>query len=125
MSRADDPFQYSPLYRKVEVGSRWRKQKWGAHCKTPDNAYNDYGIGICVVGEYSNKLPSTAQLQSLRRLVTFLCDRYNIDPANVIGHRDAPGTRTECPGDVLRRYIQNDDTQVDLAHLLDARKQQD
>ena len=90
---------------KVEVGSRWVKQKWGAHCKTPGNAYNTYGIGICIVGKYSDKLPSPAQLDSLRRLVRFLSDRYGIAPANIIGHRDAPGTSTKCPGDTLHRYI--------------------
>jgi len=90
---------------KVEVGSRWAKQKWGAHCKTPDNAYNDFGIGVCVVGDHSAALPSSAQLRSLVKLVTFLSIRYDIDPARVIGHRDAPGARTECPGDALRRYI--------------------
>ncbi len=89
----------------VEAGSRWVKQKWGAHCKTPDNAYNDFGIGICVVGHYTAALPSQAQLRSLLKLVTFLSARYNIDPGRVIGHRDAPGTKTQCPGDALRRYV--------------------
>ena len=89
----------------VEVGSRWTKQKWGAHCKTPDNAYNNYGIGICIVGDLSHRLPSRAQLKSLRELVIFLSDRYGIRPANVIGHRDAPQTATKCPGEALHRYI--------------------
>jgi hypothetical protein len=31
---------------QVEVGSRWPRQKWGAHAKTPDNRFNDFGIGI-------------------------------------------------------------------------------
>ncbi len=89
----------------VEVGSRWTKQKWGAHCKTPDNRYNDFGVGICLVGDFRKSQPTAAQLRSLRRLATFLVDRYGIDPANVIGHRDAPGTTTVCPGDKLARYI--------------------
>src|SRR5262245_42419282 len=37
---------------QVEVGSRWPKQKWGAHAKTPNNEYNERGIGICLVGNF-------------------------------------------------------------------------
>lgn len=90
---------------KVEVGPRWAKQKWGAHCKTPDNAYNDYGIGICLVGDWRDRLPSQAQRRQLRELVFFLADHYGIDAAHVIGHNDAPGTKTQCPGQALRRYV--------------------
>ena len=91
---------------RVEVGSRWIKQKWGAHCGgTPNNEYNNYGIGICLVGNFSKKLPSARQLRSLKKLLIFLMQRYNIPPSNVIGHRDAPGATTACPGDALYRYL--------------------
>jgi hypothetical protein len=90
----------------VEVGPRWRIQKWGAHTgKTPDNEYNNHGIGICLVGDLSHHLPSAAQLESMRRLVSYLMAKYDIPAHNVIGHRDAPGTSTECPGDKLHAYI--------------------
>lgn len=99
----------------VEVGSRWTKQKWGAHCGgTPNNAYNNYGIGICLVGNSSNKLPSSKQLASLMKLLRFLTARYKITPANVIGHRDAPNTATKCPGDTLHRYL-NETIRPELA----------
>lgn len=90
----------------VEIGSRWTKQKWGAHCGgTPNNAYNNYGIGICLVGDSSRKLPSAKQLASLKRLLRFLMARYGITPSSVIGHRDAPKAATECPGDAMHRYL--------------------
>ncbi len=93
---------------QVQIGSRWPKQKWGAHCgKTPNNAYNNYGIGICLVGHYSRKLPSTRQLASLKKLLRFLTKRYKIAPSDVIGHRDAPNTATKCPGDAMHRYLNN------------------
>ena len=41
----------------------------------------------------------------LLKLVTFLSDRYNVEASRVIGHRDAPGAKTECPGDALHRYV--------------------
>lgn len=82
----------------VEVGSRWKKQKHGAHCKTVDNHYNDYGIGICLVGNFESQYPSPAQLQSLRRLVVYLANKYNIPADRVLGHREVEGTNTRCPG---------------------------
>ena len=54
---------------KVEVGSRWRKQKWGAHTKTANNEYNNFGIGVCLVGNFMNRMPSQKQLNSTRELV--------------------------------------------------------
>lgn len=84
---------------KIEVGSRWIEQKQGAHTgSTPDDAYNEHGIGICLVGDFSHSSPSKAQLASLAKLVRQLMAVNNIEPQNVIGHREAPGARTLCPG---------------------------
>ncbi|HUS90743.1 MAG TPA: peptidoglycan recognition family protein [Phycisphaerae bacterium] len=91
---------------RVEVGSRWTAQKWGAHTGgTPDNEYNNYGIGICVVGNFEKASPSPGQLASLRELVTFLAGEYGIGPENVLGHRDAPNAKTACPGRRLHEFI--------------------
>jgi hypothetical protein len=81
---------------QVEVGPRWPIQKHGAHAKTPDNRYNDYGIGICLVGNFDETHPTTAQLRSLAKLVAYLEQTYHIPPSCVIGHRDTKPT--ECPG---------------------------
>ncbi len=81
----------------VEVGSRWFKQKHGAHCKTPDNHYNNHGIGICLVGDFRNVPPSDAQMASLTRLVRFLAGACGIPPQNIVTHRGVTG-RTVCPG---------------------------
>ena len=53
----------------VEVGSRWHKQKHGAHCKTRGNYYNEHGIGICLVGDFTKTRRTARQLASLKRLV--------------------------------------------------------
>ena len=50
---------------QIEVGSRWPKQKWGAHAKTPDNRFNKTGIGICLVGNFDTERPTRAQMASL------------------------------------------------------------
>ena len=81
----------------VEIGPRWVKQKHGAHAKTPDNRFNDYGIGICLVGNFENGRPSTQQMKSLTALVSQLMQRYNIPANRVIGHDDT-GRVTACPG---------------------------
>jgi N-acetyl-anhydromuramyl-L-alanine amidase AmpD len=81
---------------QVEVGSRWPRQKWGAHAKTPDNRFNEYGIGICLVGNFDVSRPTPQQQQSLARLVAYLMQTYNIPADRVIGHRDAKSTA--CPG---------------------------
>jgi hypothetical protein len=81
---------------QVEVGPRWPIQKHGAHTKTPDNRYNEHGIGICLVGNFEETDPTPAQMRSLAKLVGYLEHTYNIPPNCVIGHRDAKPT--ECPG---------------------------
>jgi hypothetical protein len=81
---------------QVEVGPRWPKQKWGAHAKTADNRYNDFGIGICLVGNFDIERPTPQQLQSLAKLTAYLMKTYHIPASNVIGHRDTKPTN--CPG---------------------------
>ena len=91
---------------RIEVGSRWKKQKWGAHTGgTPDNEYNNHGIGICLVGDFSGHMPSRAQIASLQRLVRYLANKYDIDPDNVIGHCEAPRCSTCCPGGVFLNWL--------------------
>lgn len=90
----------------VEVGSRWRKQKWGAHTGgTPNNEYNNFGIGICLVGNFMSSNPSRLQMRSLRKLVPYLMSRYDIPAGRVIAHRQAPNANTECCGRFLINYL--------------------
>jgi N-acetylmuramoyl-L-alanine amidase len=81
---------------QIEVGPRWTKQKIGAHAKTSDNRFNEYGIGICMVGNFMVERPTPAQLKSLDRLIAYLMVTYRISPENILGHRDTKPT--ECPG---------------------------
>ncbi len=81
---------------QVEVGGRWRAQKWGAHAKTADNRYNDYGIGICLVGNFDVEKPTAQQQQSLAKLVAFLEKTYKVSGDRVIGHGETKAT--DCPG---------------------------
>jgi N-acetylmuramoyl-L-alanine amidase-like protein len=81
----------------VEVGSRWIKQKHGAHCKTADNRFNLHGIGICLVGDFSKTAPTGAQMASLVRLIRFLVDECDVPSESIYTHRGVTG-KTVCPG---------------------------
>ena len=82
---------------QIEVGPRWTKQKHGAHAKTPDNQYNDHGIGICLVGNFDVTRPTARQMQALVRLVAYLSDTYRVPQRGIIGHK-MTGKQTDCPG---------------------------
>jgi hypothetical protein len=84
---------------QVEVGPRWIKQKWGAHDKTPDNYYNEHGIGICLVGNFDVQRPTAAQLRSLLRLSSYLMRTYHISANRIFGHGETKST--DCPGRML------------------------
>jgi len=85
---------------QVEVTFRWRNQQTGAHCGgTPGNWANKDGIGICLVGDFNQSVPSYAQMQSLAKLGCFLQSRFGIPKGRIYGHRTTPGAGiTDCPG---------------------------
>ena len=85
---------------QVEVTFRWRNQQTGAHCGgTPGNWANKDGIGICLVGDFNQSIPSYAQMQSLAKLVCFLQSQFGIPKGRIYGHRTTPGAGiTDCPG---------------------------
>lgn len=92
---------------QVEVTFRWRQQVTGAHCKTPDNWANEDGIGICLVGNFDDSLPTQKQMQSLVKLTDFLQKRYRIPQSRIYGHKDVLGAHiTDCPGNLfpMSRY---------------------
>ena len=84
---------------QIEVGSRWTKQKVGAHAKTPDNWYNEHGIGICLVGNFDHGRPTAAQMKSMAKLVAYMMQTYRIPADRIVGHGDTKAT--DCPGKML------------------------
>ncbi len=86
---------------KVEVTFRWRKQVAGAHCGgTPNNRANEYGIGICLIGDFTKTRPTYRQQVALKKLTRFLQKRYKISTRSIYGHADTPGytRKSMCPG---------------------------
>lgn len=84
---------------RIEVAKRWSDQKPGAHCRDAgDAAMNDYGIGICLIGNFDENRPSDRQIEATRNLVAYLASRYRIAPDHIATHdRIATGT-PDCPG---------------------------
>ncbi len=81
---------------QIEVSPRWIKQQKGAHCKV--GGMNEAGIGVALVGNFDEGLPTPKQMESLARLIRELTHYYNIAPKNILGHGDVPGAATNCPG---------------------------
>jgi N-acetylmuramoyl-L-alanine amidase-like protein len=78
----------------VEVGYRWREQKRGAHAG--NDLFNEHGIGICLVGDFTRTDPSPAQMRALSRLCNFLSGYCHIPRENYRLHGDV--RTTTCPG---------------------------
>ena len=81
---------------QIEVSPRWIKQQNGAHCKA--DGMNSKAIGIALVGNFDDELPTPNQMESLVYLVKTLCRHYHIPYNHVMGHRDVKGANTDCPG---------------------------
>ncbi|WP_170920508.1 N-acetylmuramoyl-L-alanine amidase [Desulfacinum hydrothermale] len=81
---------------QIEVAPRWIKQEEGAHCKAGN--MNRKAIGIALVGNFDQDLPTPKQMDSLARLVRELVYYYHIPPSHILGHGDVPGANTDCPG---------------------------
>ena len=68
---------------RVEIGPRWTKQKHGAHTgQTPDNEYNEHGIGICLVGDFtaSAGLPDDSPLMPRARAMNLFRSKARLKP---------------------------------------------
>jgi N-acetyl-anhydromuramyl-L-alanine amidase AmpD len=84
---------------QIEVARRWSEQKNGVHCrngKTPE--INEYGIGICLIGDLDDAPPTAKQIAAARALVAYLSERYQIPSARVETHAHLANSPTICPG---------------------------
>lgn len=84
---------------QIEVARRWSNQKHGLHCKSATNPdVNEYGIGICLIGNFDDAPPTPKQVAAARALVAYLEERYKV-PAQAVGtHAELAGVASACPG---------------------------
>ncbi|GES25955.1 hypothetical protein Aple_088540 [Acrocarpospora pleiomorpha] len=67
-------------------------------------AHNRHTLGIETEGTYMEELPPQRAVDSLLRLLTWLCWHYELEPDTaIIGHRDV--NATSCPGDKLYELL--------------------
>lgn len=81
---------------EVVEGRRWKYQIHGGHCH--QDFLNQYGIGICLVGNFKNKMPTAKQEKALAELIYSLQREFHIPDDHVHGHGEYYGEDTDCPG---------------------------
>jgi hypothetical protein len=84
---------------RIEVAQRWVNQKHGVHCRNAKSAeIDEYGIGICFVGDLDKEPPTPRQVAAAKVLVAYLSTRYTIASRRVETHAHLAATPTVCPG---------------------------
>jgi N-acetyl-anhydromuramyl-L-alanine amidase AmpD len=67
----------------------------------PDNA-NIWGVGVCILGDFTDSTPKDAQLTAASDLAQWLKEHYNV--TKIIGHKEAPRVATDCPGNLWLQW---------------------
>lgn len=83
--------------RHLDDDSVFEEDEVGAHAR----GFNRESIGICVIGNFEETMPTSKQIKALIALCTHLCRQFGLEASSIIGHRDVPTCNTDCPG----RYL--------------------
>lgn len=81
---------------EIAVGRRWKEQLDGGHLAS--ERMNGQALGICLVGNFDERLPSRRQMESLQALVKGLMTRCRLTSKAVKTHREINVLKTRCPG---------------------------
>ena len=93
---------------EIYIGERWKGQLDGGHMKRLSD--NQTSIGICLIGNFELRSPTTKQMKSLEGLCEFLMKKCGLGPNQVTTHKILHPNHTVCPGkyfslSVLRKRI--------------------
>lgn len=80
----------------IQKSERWKLQLNGGHVQSHTNEYNEWGIGICLIGKLNKHPPTKKQMKTLIKLTQYLMTKFKISPENVILHKSI--NQTSCPG---------------------------
>jgi len=84
---------------QIEVAQRWVNQKHGVHCQNARKAeIDEYGIGICLIGDFEKAPPTPRQIAAAKSLIAYLSQRYEIADDRIETHTELAATPTVCPG---------------------------
>jgi N-acetyl-anhydromuramyl-L-alanine amidase AmpD len=81
---------------EIYVGNRWKKQINGGHLAS--EAQNATSLGICLVGNFDLRSPTSRQMKSLVALVEALQTRCGLSDKAVMTHQQVHVMHTRCPG---------------------------
>ena len=84
---------------EVFIGGRWKGQLDGGHVKK--QSWNKTCIGICLIGNFELRPPSSKQLTALEGLCEYLMKRCGISKSEVTTHKILHPGHTACPGKYL------------------------
>jgi hypothetical protein len=74
--------------------------------------YNLQGhIGVELLGNFEEQRVNLPQLESVTKLVAWLCQDLKIDPSEIATHRDRAKDQTVCPGKDFYRYFSDGEFQ--------------
>ena len=79
---------------EVQSTFRWQQQISGAHAGS--RQFNDFGIGICLVGNFEQNGPTSAQVKAVSELIAQLKQEFGITEKQILKHGDLKATA--CPG---------------------------
>jgi hypothetical protein len=85
---------------RVYQGRELRIQ--GAHAGGGNNAEN---LGVSVIGDFSDGLPSETTLTTLERFLVDQMRTHDVGPDQLFGHREFKPTA--CPGDALFAWLES------------------
>ena len=84
---------------QIEVSRRWANQKQGVHCRNArTHDVDEYGIGICLVGDFDKNPPTPRQIAAAKALIAYLSTRYNIAQTRVADPRPPGRDQDRLPG---------------------------
>lgn len=81
---------------EIGVSRRWTEQLDGGHVAS--DSMNHIALGICLVGNFDETLPTRRQMDSLKVLVRTLMARCKISRKSVKSHQEINIRPTRCPG---------------------------
>lgn len=93
---------------EIFIGDRWKGQLDGGHMKRLSD--NKTSIGICLIGNFELRSPTSKQMKSLEGLCEYLMNKCRLSPSHVTTHKILHPNHTVCPGkyfslSVLRKRI--------------------
>jgi LysM repeat protein len=81
---------------EIYLSNRWKGQLDGGHVKK--HSANKTSIGICLIGNFEVRPPTSKQLTALEGLCEYLMKRCNLQANDVTTHTIFHPKHTVCPG---------------------------